>query len=448
MSVSTAVAFSQLAEIAGEANVIRDSAQLAAYRVDGLSPAAAVQPGSVEEVAEIVKLAARERLAIVASGARTKLGIGAPPQRYDIALDMARMDRIVAYDPGDLTLGVEAGIPLRKIASTLAEHRQFLPLAVPFMDRATAGGTVASGVDSPLRQLYGTARDFTLGVEFVTGEGMAAKSGGRVVKNVSGYDIHKLVIGSLGTLGVITKINFRTFPFPRATRTFLGTFRGPEGACAFRHAIAGSALRPQSLEILSAGGDGARMLGECTGLPFEADRWVAVVSCAGNEQVLERCRQELAMLARNAGALESFDEVSGEVRDKAGSCAAEFPAAILTRTPSAAIFKIAPLPTEMAELARAIQSTQTPWVLMMRGLGLAYLALLPVASLENECKRILGLAGKPPWRHVTLPWCPASLKSGIDIGALQSPNLALMKKLKDVFDPAGILSPGRFMGAI
>jgi len=448
MSASTAVAFSRLAEIAGEANVVRDPARLAAYCVDDKLPAAAVRPGSAEEVAEIVKLAARERLAIVASAARTKLGIGMPPQRYDIALDMARMDRIVAYDPGDLTLSVEAGTPLRKIASTLSEHRQFLPLAVPFMDRATAGGTIASGVDSPLRQFYGTARDFTLGVEFLTGEGIAAKSGGRVVKNVSGYDIHKLMIGSLGTLAVITRINFRTFPKPRATRTFVAAFRGAEAACAFRHAIAKSALRPQSLEILGAGGDGASLLGAQTDLRFEGDRWYAVVSCAGNEQVLERCRQELAMLARNAGVLDSFDEVSGGSREKIAASVAEFPALILDRAPNAAIFKITTLPTEMADLARAIQSIQTPWVLVMRGLGVAYLALLPVAPLESECKRILGRASTPPWRHVTLPWCPAAIKQATDVWGPQSTNLALMKKLKGVFDPSGILSPGRFMGAI
>jgi len=450
MSASSAGALSFLAEIAGEANVIRDSAQLAAYRVDGLSPAAAVRPGSPEEVAEIVKLPARERLAIVASGARTKLGIGGQPQRYDIALDMTRMDRIVSYDPGDLTLSVEAGTPLRKIAIALAEHRQFLPLAVPFMDRATAGGTFASGVDSPLRQFYGTARDFTLGVEFVTGEGITEKSGGRVVKNVSGYDIHKLMIGSLGTLAVITRINFRTFPMPRGTRTFIATFRGAEAACAFRHAMAKSALRPQSIEILGAGGDGVRLLGERTGLPFEGDRWSVVVSCAGNEQVLERFRQELEALARTAAgsSLKSFDEVSGEARNKINACVVEFPALILEHAPSAAIFKITTLPTEMTELARAVQSIQAPWVLVMRGLGVAYLALLPAASLEKECQSILGRAGTPPWRHVTLPWCPKAMKNGIDVWGLRSANLALIKKLKDVFDPSGILSPGRFMGAI
>ena len=114
--------------------------------------------------------------------------MGLAPERYDLAIDMTRLDRVVAYDPGDLTLGVEAGCGLAKLQSALAEHRQFLPLAVPCFGQTTVGGTIATGVDSPLRQLFGTARDYILGMEFVTGEGVAAKSGGRVVKNVTGYD--------------------------------------------------------------------------------------------------------------------------------------------------------------------------------------------------------------------------------------------------------------------
>ena len=137
---------------------------------------------------------------------------------------MTRLNRVLAYDPGDLTLSIEAGVPLCDVQRTLAEHGQFLPLEVPFMNRTTVGGTIASGVDSPLRQFYGTARDYILGLEFVTGEGIAAKSGGRVVKNVTGYDIHKLLAGSLGTLGVITRINLRTFPRPSNTRGFVASF--------------------------------------------------------------------------------------------------------------------------------------------------------------------------------------------------------------------------------
>src|SRR5690242_2151884 len=147
-----------------------------------------------------------------------------PPSRYDLAVDMNRLDHVISYDPGDLTLSVESGITVAKLAAALAEHNQFLPLEVPFYDRATIGGTLSSGVDSPLRQLYGTPRDFVLGMEFVTGEGALAKSGGRVVKNVTGYDLHKLMLGAIGSLGIITRINFKTFPLPSATATFIASF--------------------------------------------------------------------------------------------------------------------------------------------------------------------------------------------------------------------------------
>jgi glycolate oxidase FAD binding subunit len=164
---------------------------------------------------------------------------------------MTRLNKVIAYDPGDLTLSVEAGVPLAKLAQVLAEHRQFLPLPVPFVNRTTIGGLIASGVDSPLRQFYGTARDFLLGMEFVTGEGVAAKSGGRVVKNVTGYDIHKLMIGALGTLGVITRVNFKTFPMPLGSRGFVARFANAESAVDMRQRIAQSALTPLTLEILS-----------------------------------------------------------------------------------------------------------------------------------------------------------------------------------------------------
>src|SRR5580700_6944968 len=242
---------SRLAEIVGAANVASDFAQLAAYEIDRKLPAAAVRPGTSEEVAAIVKFAGSEKLALVPTGARTKLGIGYAPSHYDLALDMTRLNKVIAYDPGDLTLSVEAGVPLAKIAQLLAEHHQFLPLALPFSARTTVGGAIASGVDSPLRQFYGTARDFLLGMEFVTGEGISAKSGGRVVKNVTGYDIHKLMIGALGTLGVITRVNFKTFPTPLDRRGYVARFLSAEHALDSCHRFAKSSLTPITLDILS-----------------------------------------------------------------------------------------------------------------------------------------------------------------------------------------------------
>jgi glycolate oxidase FAD binding subunit len=455
MNPSETVALSQLAQICGESNVVHDPVGLAVYEIDGRFPAAAVQPGSEEEVSEIVKFAAREKLALVVCGARTKLAMGMPPRQYDFALDMSRIQRIIAYDPQDLTLCVESGTPLRTIANALAEHGQFLPLAVPFANRATAGGTIASGVDSPLRQSYGTARDFVLGMQFVTGDSVAAKSGGRVVKNVSGYDIHKMMIGSLGTLGVITRINFRTFPLPRTLSTFVAIFRDSGGACEFRNALSQSALRPRSVEILGAAGGAGPEVGAGAEIPLGADKWPVVVSFSGEESVLKRVRSEIEYLAARHKDMSSLTQVDSDAGKKAMNFVSEFPAAILERFPAAAIFKISTVPTELPGLANQIASIEMPWILMMRAIGVAYLALLPAnrsasswLPLKQECARILSHGGKPPWRNVTLPWCPAALKPEIDVWGSPPASLDLMKKLKTVFDPSGILSPGRLMGGI
>src|SRR5690242_16047712 len=208
-----------------------------------------------------------------------------PPSRYDLAVDMNRLDHVISYDPGDLTLSVESGITVAKLAAALAEHNQFLPLEVPFYDRATIGGTLSSGVDSPLRQLYGTPRDFVLGMEFVTGEGALAKSGGRVVKNVSGYDLHKLF------LGVITRVNFRTFPLPQRMATVLAAFRWASGAFEFNRAIQKALLRPQAVEILSPPA-AAILNAPQRGKPLFAGHdsaWWVAVGFAGNESVIARC---------------------------------------------------------------------------------------------------------------------------------------------------------------
>ena len=146
-SVATGVS-SGLSGIVGPGNLEADPVQLSAFRIGTSVPKAIVRPGSNQEIAEIVRLAAAEKLVLMPVGARTKLGMNIPVHRYDLALDIVRLDRVVAYDPDDLTLSVEPGISLEKLACVLAEHRQFLPLAAPYLKRATLGGTIASGVAS------------------------------------------------------------------------------------------------------------------------------------------------------------------------------------------------------------------------------------------------------------------------------------------------------------
>ena len=465
MSAAASAAATRLAEIVGESHFVAEAAELARYAIGEMRPTAMVRPGSAQEIAEIAKLAAAERLTIVACGARTKLEMGLLPRKYDLAMDMTRLDRIIAYDPDDLTLSVEAGTPLNTLSGVLAERGQFLPLAVPFSGRATMGGTIASGIDSPLRQFYGTARDFILGMEFVTGGGTLAKSGGRVVKNVTGYDLHKLMVGAFGTLGIITKVNFRTFPLPREARAFVANFDSADRALDLRGRLSRSALKPLSMEIFSPGaaelfyGEAALRSDPGTLAPglFTNTSWAFSSRFAGAETVLKRCEVEFSAMAGHAGAtklsavpLDQDARLRGRQR--------EFLAIALLSSPAATIIKASVVPSRMPELLEQIESAASGeslrCVVMARGVGVIYAALLPDARNEQVRMRVARVtdriqsACEKAGANATIPWCPNAWKAALRVWGAERGDVVLMRKLKGVFDPHGILSPGRFVGGI
>src|SRR5262249_23152301 len=339
MRVSATAPWTRLEGIVGAGHMLTRPAELQGYAVDGLEPVAAVLPGSAEEVGEVVRLAAAEKLAVIPVGGRTKLGVGAPPRRYDVAMDVTRLGRVLAYDPGDLTLGVEAGIRFRELDKVLAVEKQFVPLMPPFAERATIGGVLATNSSTPLRHAYGSARDYVLGMEFVTGEGRCAKSGGRVVKNVSGYDLHKLIIGALGTLGVITRVTFKTFPLPRAQTTFVASFAQAKEALGLCHTIAKSPLQPRLVEVVDP--NAAELLRGSGGLSparWPLGAWSVVVAAAGDERVVERHRIDLSRMAQEAHAL-SFLALSEQERQGLLACIREFPRHITNFTPAATLFR-------------------------------------------------------------------------------------------------------------
>src|SRR5580698_8879164 len=460
MTATGTTSHSRLADLVGSTNVSIEPEQLASFGIDGMRPAAVLRPESKAHVAEIVKFAGSEKLSVIASAGRTKLNIGLPPRRYDLALDMSGLNKIIAYDPGDLTLSVEAGAPLLQVAKALAQHGQFLPLADPFLRQTTVGAIVASGVDGPLRQFYGTARDFLLGLEFVTGEGVSAKSGGRVVKNVTGYDIHKLMIGALGTLGVITRINFKTFPMPLATRGFIARFANAETALHMRHRIARSPLTPLTVEILSPrvaelfSSDAATRY-ERAAMPTDVisnTEWALATGYAGDEPVLERYAKDLQRLAQESGA--TAVAILAENLPPAWARKREVIPIALASSPATTIIKIGVVPMRMHEaLATAQKATEANnlrWAAMARGLGIIYFAILPsehsedcrqrvasaIAAIQEACAKLAG--------HATIPWVPAEWKSTLQIWGPPRPDAPQMQKVKSVFDPQKILSPGRF----
>jgi glycolate oxidase FAD binding subunit len=444
-----------------------DSGTLVSYEADGLRPAAIVQPADASEIAELLHFAAGEKLAVITCSGRTKLGIGAPPTRYDVALDVSRMNRILAYDPRDLTLGVEPGIAYRALSEVLAAERQFLPLAPPFADRATIGGILAADSASPLRQAYGGPRDFILGMEFVTGSGAQSKSGGRVVKNVTGYDLHKALIGSLGTLAVITRVNFKTFPVPPRRAIFVAEFADCAAAHAFCMEIAKSPLGPQMIEEVSP--EAARLLlsqpVQAPAAPICPDlsinRWSVVLAAAGHESVVERHARDLRSLADQNGAMRfyNYEEKSTDARASALITAlCELPRIAQQSRPAATIFRIAALPTTMPALVERIRALaergRIAHATIVRPSGLIYAVLLPTSN-DGETIEHLARASEQVFHaaaelgaRARIESAPLALKRRVSVWGPPHEDFELMSRVKKVFDPAGVLSPGRFVGGI
>jgi len=443
---------SRLGELVGHGRVVSDGASLAAYEIDGLRPAAALQPTSVSEIAEILRFASAERLAVIPTGGRTHLHIGMPPHSYDIALDVSGMNRVLAFEPQDLTLGAEPGITFAELDRTLREKGQFLPLAPPLAERATLGGIVAAGADTPFRYAHGTARDFLLGMEFVTGEGIVSKSGGRVVKNVTGYDLHKLFIGSLGTLGVITRLNFRTFPLPPDQRMFVAAFADPSGALALCRAIAKSPLQPRILDLLDPGAAGLFAARDAGFLGRNS--WLVVVEAGGQEAVLERHARDLAAMSKETNASE-FVALDKGRRDQL--CLCEFSPLAFGASSSAMIFRVASLPSALPALLEGMRKVTDAHALncamLVRALGVVYLALLPPAgpkvfpelvSCSREMMDFCVTSGAAPM----IERCPLKIKTALGIWPPAWPEQEIAERLKHVFDPQSVLSPGRFRGGI
>ncbi len=459
MNRPTQASFTRLEEIAGAEQVATDRAETAARDVCGARPAAVVRPASASQIAEILRFAGAEQLAVIPTGGCTKLAIGSRPARYDIALDVSRLNRVLAYDPKDLTLGVEPGVRIADLLSQLAEQKQFLPMAVPFCERATVGGIVAANSSSPLRHAYGAVRDFCLGMEFVSGDGTQAKSGGRVVKNVTGYDLHKLLIGSLGTLAVITRVNFRTFPMPQVHGTFVASFSAAEGAFEFCRAVAHSVLTPQMVEVADPGA-GQLIFSSEASTRISPAHWSVFISAAGHSAVVQRTARDLGRLAVAAKA-DEFLPMNDAGQSSILERIREFPRLAMEAVPDALIFRISALPAAMpsliAKLGDVAKQNYVEVATLTRASGIMYAAFVPlgerpasVVCLTTTIPEVFGVCAQPELQaSAMLEWCPSEIKTSPEIvWGPARPDFELMRRMKNSFDPQNVLAPGRFAGGI
>jgi glycolate dehydrogenase FAD-binding subunit len=277
-------------------------------------------PESPEQLAEALRAAASSHRTIRLGGNFSKDRLGGTPCPAATEISTRALNRLLKYDPRDLTVSVEAGMRFADLERTLAEHRQMLPLDPGWARESTVGGVVAANLSGPRRRLYGTARDMIIGMTFATLEGKLIHSGGMVVKNVAGLDMAKLMIGSFGTLAGIAVVNFKVFPVPSESRTFAMEFSSAQDAFAERDRILKSPLQPAAIDIVNWP-SGFRLL----------------VRAGGNRQVVERYAHELA------GASVEDDSVWDQIR--------EFTPGFLAANPQGAVVPMTCKLTEMAALA-------------------------------------------------------------------------------------------------
>jgi glycolate oxidase FAD binding subunit len=282
-----------------------------------------LRPENPEQLAASLREAACAHRTIRLGGNFSKDCLGGTPTPAEVTISTSSMNRLLQYEPRDLTISVEAGMPFAELARILAAHHQMLPLDPPWLQESTVGGVLAANLSGPRRRLYGTARDMVIGMTFVTLGGKLINSGGMVVKNVAGLDMAKLMIGSFGTLATIATVNFKVFPVPVGSRTFVMEFATVAEAFAERDRILRSVLQPSAIDIVNWP-RGFRLL----------------IRAGGNDAVLDRYARELPLAAIEDDAM--WDAIC------------EFPRRFITANPGAKIVSMAMPLSKMREVAEKL----------------------------------------------------------------------------------------------
>jgi glycolate oxidase FAD binding subunit len=412
-----------------------------AYALGERVPARVLVPRDADEVATMLRACDDAGEAVVLFGGNTLQALANPPTRYDVALDLRGLANVVAYEPNDLTIAVEAGMTVARLDAALAEHRQFVPLDAPRALRATVGGTLASGWLGPRRNTYGRARDFVIGSTAALADGTLAKSGGMVVKNVTGYDLSKLYVGSLGTLGAIVRANFKTLPLPQARRVAIATLpeRTRVRAVANLRALdveptAALIVRGFTSEIDGRDGIDGRVF-----VLFE-----------GSARAIDRATRELRSALGSAGVPETrlID------RDVDAAFARVLDAYVAQLGDRSATFRSPGFPSDTGErFERFLHAARASEMLLetiedvRTGDAIARVST-PLTADFPERLRTFERERRETLREARVLAAPRVARSILDAWTSVPETLATMRALKTRFDPRATFAPGRYVGGI
>jgi glycolate oxidase FAD binding subunit len=410
-----------LAEIVG-AEYVRVASPTDA--IDLLIPYLVVAPADPAQTAAVLHAAQHAAVSVIPRGGGTKLGWGNCPRAAQIVLDLHRQNQVLEHAWGDMTATVQAGCTVAAFQQHLAAHGQRLALDPLFAERSTIGGMLATNESGAWRVRYGSLRDQVIGMTVALADGTLAKSGGKVVKNVAGYDLPKLMTGALGTLGVIVEATFRLYPLALDTRHLRVGFGDPIRANRALLGILDSVLAPAAIQLCLAANQPVQLDCFFEGLPA----------------ALDSQQQQLAQIV---GALPlPGDPAIWQARE-----------ALWSGSEPALVAKVAVLPADIARLAEILGRVAEPlklhWHMVINGMGVGMLRL-EAANDEALLAALMRLRSDLAAMNGTVValGCPASIKGRIDIWGEPSDALPLMRRVKERFDPQQILNPGRYVGGI
>jgi glycolate oxidase FAD binding subunit len=429
--VSAATVAADLEAVVGPGRLEGDTAQAT---VDGVRARWRALPDTAAEVGRCLAVASAAGLAVAPVGGAARLGWGNPPSRLDLVVGLRRLGRVLAYEPADLTISVEAGITLAELDAVVRPHGQMLALDPPRAADTTVGGAIATGVAGPYRARYGTMREQVLGLTVTQADGRLVRAGGRVVKNVTGYDTPKLHVGGLGTLGVVVEAHLRLHPVPGEERTWLAAFPSPEAALEAAARLRDTPLQPSRLQLVAAPG-------------VHAGPALAVTVGSVPEAVADQGGR-LVALCREAG---------GAVREvaAAGPWWETVRAATLAPEPEGGLaLRIGVRPGDVVRALRQVEAVAQP-----AGLQVSATAELPsgvlhavlagrvdttapdvLARLRDALRALDGTC--------MVEAAPAAIKPRLEAWGDAGPALPLMRGLKAELDPGRVLNPGRYVGGI
>ncbi len=412
------------------------TAGLAHWGVDGIAPRVVVRPSDAEQVGTTLRVCSELSAAVVPRGGGTAMAIGNVPRAADVILLTDRLSRIIDYDHSNLTVTVQAGVALDALGNELVTQRQFLALDPPRAESATVGGTAAVNLNGPRRMLYGGVRDMVIGVRAVQADGVAIRWGGKTVKNVAGYDMCKLFVGSMGTLGVITELTLKLFPLPETSRTQVCTSRDAGAAATLAMKILTSPLLPAAVSVLNA--RAAAAIGGEVGEPAGG---TVLVRAEGFASAVHRHERDVTDWAAQAGM---------EVRSLDGNAESGVWRTIrdFGWTGSAAAIRLSTPPAVVPALLGEMGSLLPPaaGVVCHAGSGTTWIEL-DAADLSPQIHAALRDLVSRHQGHLLIARAPKALEAD-DVWFPRPEALPIMRALKQAFDPHHILNPGRFVAGL